>query len=67
MYIFTVFLWVNKGFQCLKQLPINFTLVLKSIYFNEGARLLLDVEGCLILSSDNPLDFHDEIWSVYDQ
>ena len=34
---------------------------LKPIYFNDGARLLLDLAGGLILSSDNPLDLHAEI------
>ena len=29
--------------------------------FDDGARLLSDVAGGLILSSDNPLDFHAEI------
>ena len=24
--------------------------------------ILVDVEGGVILSSDNPLDFHDKIW-----
>ena len=33
---------------------------LKPIYFNNGARLLLDLVGGLILS-DNPLDLHAEI------
>ena len=34
------------------------------MWFNEGARLLSNVAGNLILSSGNPLDFHAEIWSV---
>ena len=29
-----------------------------------GERLLLDAVGGLILSSDNPLDFHDETYIV---
>ena len=49
---------------CFKQLPSNFTLVLTPIQFNEGARLLLDVTGGLILSSENPLDFQAKICSV---
>ena len=32
------------------------------IWFNAGARLLLDAAGVLILLSDNPLDLHAEIW-----
>ena len=46
---------------CFKQLPPNFTLILVPIKFNEGARILSDVVGGLILSSDDPLDFHNEI------
>ena len=42
--------------------PINlFTLVLVPIQLNKEAKLLSDVEGGLILSSDSPLDFHAEI------
>ena len=36
-----------------------------SIYSSFGARLLLFIVGGLITSSDNPLDFHDEICFYY--
>ena len=32
------------------------------IWFIAGERLLLDAAGMLMISSDNPLDFHCEIW-----
>ena len=51
-------------FSCIKQPPSNVTRILSLIKSNEGARPLLDVVGSLILSSDNPLDFHAEILSV---
>ena len=34
------------------------------MWFNDGARLLSNVVEVLILSSDNPLNFHARIWSV---
>ena len=46
-------------FSCFKQSPLNFTLALVPTKFNEGLRILFGVVGRLILSSDNPLDFHD--------
>ena len=46
----------------MKQLPVNFTLILLGYYeFIVGARLLSDVLGSLIALSDNPLDFLDKI------
>ena len=43
---------------CFKQLPLNLTLNLVAKQFNEGLRKLLGAEGGVILSADNPLDFH---------
>ena len=40
---------------------LNFTLALVLTYFTEGLSIFLDVEGSLIFSSDNSLDFHDQI------
>ena len=59
--MFTTFLWSNEIFSCFKQSPLNITLALVPTYFNEGLSILLDVYGDLLLSSDNPLDFHDKI------
>ena len=42
----------------------NFVLFHTRQNYDDGARLLSDVAGGLVLSSDNPLDFHDEIWSL---
>ena len=42
-------------------MSLNSTLILVPTYFYKGLRILLDVEGGLIVSSDNPLDFHDKI------
>ena len=46
------------------QLLSNFPPNLVITWFNTEARLLLDAAGGLILSSDNPLEFHPEIWSL---
>ena len=51
-------------FSCFKQFSLNFVLALVAIYVKEEARLLSDVEKGLILSSDNSINFHAEIWSV---
>ena len=46
---------MNKcNFLLFKQSPLSFALA-------EGLRILYDVIGGLILSSDNPLDFHEKI------
>ena len=55
---------VNVVLSCFKQPSLKFTLFLLPKQFNAGARLLTDVVGGLILSLDNPLDFHDEIGPV---
>ena len=34
------------------------------MWFNDEARLLSEVAGSIIVSSDNSSDFHAEIWSV---
>ena len=52
---------VNLIFSCFKQSPLNFTVVLVPTKFNKELRILLDVVGGLILSSDKPLDFHDKM------
>ena len=49
---------------CFKQLPVNFTLILLPQQRINGVRLLSDVAGGLIVSSDSLLDFHDEIYFV---
>ena len=61
--MFTTFSYVHEIFGCFKQLPVNFTLTCSqySYFFNSGVRLIPDVVGDIILSADNPLDFHDEI------
>ena len=45
---------------CFKQLAANVTLDFVPILLNAGARMLSNVVGGLILSSDSPLDFHVE-------
>ena len=59
--MFIIFSWLNVIFSCFKQSLLNFTLALVTTKSNEGLRILLFVVGGLILSSDNPLDFHDKI------
>ena len=62
MYVFTIFPWLNVLLSWSEQLPLSFTLDL--VPKDSGARLLSDVVGSLIISSDNPLNFHSEIQSV---
>ena len=47
----TVFPGLNVYLSCFKQLPLNFTYFLLTVYFSVGAILLLDVVGRLIISS----------------
>ena len=54
----------NLSFYCFKQVRTNLTRDLVLIWFIAGARLLLNAAGGLILSSDNPFDFHTEISST---
>ena len=42
----------------------NFILVLFLLWFNDREKHLWDVARALIFLSENPLDFHAEIWSV---
>ena len=49
---------------CFEHRPANYILVLKPVWFSDGARLLSDVAWGLTLSSDNYLDFDAEIRSV---
>ena len=52
-------------FICFKQFPLNSTAIFAlRIKVNLRARLLSDVTGGLMLSSDNPLDFHAKILSL---
>ena len=62
--MFTVFVLNVKSSCFIRQLPLNFTYTLLPEYFSVGARLLLFIAGGLTTSSDNPLDFHDEILLV---
>ena len=65
MDTFTIFPKVTVILPCFKQHPSNVTFVLLPKWLNTGARLLSDVvRGLIRQSSDNPLDFHDEIRSV---
>ena len=59
--MFTIFPSLNVNFSCFKQTPLNFTLALIPTKSKGGLRILFDVIGGLILSSDSPLDFHDKI------
>ena len=59
--MFTLFPWLNVIFSCFKQSLLNLTLALVPTKYNEGLMVLFGVVGALILSSDNPLDFHDKI------
>ena len=58
--MFTFFPWSNELFSCFKQCPLNFTLALVPTKSNEGLSILLDLEGGVILSSDNLLGFYDK-------
>ena len=53
--------WLYVIESCYKQLPLNLTLGLVPKYSNEGLTKLLDAEGAVIYSLDNPLHFHDEL------
>ena len=57
----TIFPWLNVICSCFKQSPLNYTLALLPTKSSERLSTLLDVEGGVILSSDNRLDFHDKI------
>ena len=59
--MFTIFPWLNVIFSCFKQSSLNFTLTLVPTKSTVGLSILLDVVGDSILSSENPLDFHDKI------
>ena len=64
MYMFNIFLLNVNLFYFITQLPLNFTNMFLPIYSSVGARLLLFIVGDLITSSDDPLDFHDEMLLV---
>ena len=61
-FFFTTCLCVNVTLSCFKQWSSNFTRNFLLVWFNYGARLLLDATRVLIISSDNPLDFNAEMW-----
>ena len=56
----TIFPWEYIILFCFKQLLLNFTLILAQ-RANFGVRLLSNVVGGLITSSNNPLDFHNKL------
>ena len=58
---FTTFLGVKLIWSYFKQLPLNYTLILKLYHFSFGETQL--VRGS-IFSIDNPLDSHSTIVSV---
>ena len=62
MSLFNIFL-LNVNLCCfIRQLPLNFTnIFFFSKYSSFGGRLLLFIVGGLITSSDNLIDFHDEM------
>ena len=71
--MFATFPWLNVILSCFKRLPSsqmlllfcyqhNLMLELLAIIYNYG--LLSSLAGGLITSSDNPWDFHSEIWSA---
>ena len=59
--MFTIFQWSNVIFSCFRRSLLNFTLALVLTKSYEGLRILFHLVGGLILSLDNPLDFHDAI------
>ena len=61
MYMFTIFTWLNGSLSYFKQLPLSFTLTLLPEKISFGASVL---SGSLMISLDNPLDFHSQIISV---
>ena len=60
--MFNIVLWVYDTFGCCKQLPVNSIRILLQQKSINGVKLLSDVARGLIVSSDNPLDFHEEIY-----
>ena len=58
----TIILCLKVVIICLKQMPSNFNAIfILWIKVNFEARLLSDVAGGLMLSSDNSFDFHAKI------
>ena len=62
--MFIIILWKNCSVDCLKQFPFNFSLALSKTKLIVVVRLLSDAAKDLIVSGDNPLDFHDKIYCV---
>ena len=60
-----IVLWVYDTLGCCKQLPVNSIRILLQQKSINGVRLLSDVARVLIVSSDNPLDFHYEIYFAW--
>ena len=52
---------IKCNFFVLNKISLNFTLALVPTKSNEALSILLFAVGSLILSLDNPLDFHDKI------
>ena len=61
MYLLNTASAVYMRLSCSKQPPMNSTLILVPTLSKFGLSLLLVVAGDLMTSSDNPLDFHEEI------
>ena len=60
--MFTIVSWGNISLFCFNQPPLSFSFILLPRQSINGERLLSDVEGGLMLSSNNPLDFHSKIY-----
>ena len=54
-----------QNYLCFKQLPSNFTRISVVLKIIPRARLLLDVARCLMLSSNNALDFYAETFFYF--
>ena len=63
--MFNIFLLNVNLFCFIRQIQRNFTNMSFPLYSSFGVRLLLFIVGGLITSSDNPLDFHDEMFLVF--
>ena len=60
----TIVLWKTCSLNFFKQLPSNFSLALSRVKLIVTITLLSDTARGLIVSGDNPLDFHGEICCV---
>ena len=48
-----------------KQIPFNLTFLKFPKSTNFGEKLVFDSYGFIIFSSDNPVDLHEQIFSVF--